>query len=176
MEFTVEERVKFPRELVYKTLRDKLPELVPYIPNVKKIEVMKKQKTKRGVYLENKWYADYEIPKLVQKIIKIEHLTWMDYANWFDDEYACEWRLEPVFFKDYVDASGRNEFFEDKGETIIRLNGKLIVDTSKHPLVPRFLASRVNKEVEKMALFAIKPNLKRLVQGLREFLKKEGKV
>lgn len=170
MEFVVEEKVKFPRDLVYKTLRDKLKELVPYIPNVKKIEVLKKQKKKKGVYYENKWYGDYKIPKIVQKIVKVEELTWMDYAQWIDDEYACEWKLEPVFFKEYVDAYGRNEYVEKGGETIVRLTGVLDVDASSHPLVPRLFARRVNKEVERMAMYAIKPNLKKLLRGLREFL------
>ncbi len=174
MEFRVEERVKFPRDLVYKTLRDDLMKLVPYIPNVKKIEVLEKKKTKEGIFYKNRWYADYNIPKLVQKIVKIEHLTWLDYATWIDKEYACEWKFEPVFFTEYVDAHGRNEFIEDGKETVVVLSGVLNVDTSGHPAVPRLLARRVNKEVERLAMLAIKPNLRKLMKGLREYLKKNA--
>ena len=172
MEFTIEEKVNFPRELVYTTLRDKFPELAPYLPNIKKIEVVQKKKLKKGVHYRLRWYADYKIPGIVKKFIKEEHLTWYDNATWIDSEYACEWKFEPVFFTEYVNAHGRNEFIEDGPErTRIVLNGILEVDVASHPLVPRLLAGRVRKEIERLALLAIKPNLKRLARALNDYLK-----
>jgi len=175
MNFEVEERVKYQRDLVFTTLRDKLSDLVPYLPNVKKIEVLEKRKTKDTVYLTNKWYADFSIPKAVQKIIKIEEVTWIDYAKWKEKDYTCEWEIEPVFFKEYVSVNGVNYYYEENNETIIKLTGEINIDVSKHPLVPRLLAGIVNKEITGIVVNGIKPNLVSLIEGVRKFLKSKKK-
>lgn len=175
MDFQVEERVKYNLDLVFSTIRDKLPELVPYLPNVKKIEVLDRKKTKDTVILTNKWYADFSIPKAVQKIIKIEEVTWVDYAKWNEKEHTCEWRIEPVFFKEYVDVKGVNYYSEENKETIIKLTGEINIDVSKHPLVPRLLAGVVNREITGIVINGIKPNLVSLVEGVRKFLKSKKK-
>ncbi len=175
MNFEVEERVNYPREVVFTTIRDKLPELVPYLPNVKKIDVLEKKKTKDIVNLKNKWYADFEIPRAVQKVIKIEEIAWIDYARWSEKDYTCEWRIEPVFFKEYVDVKGVNYYYEDDGETIIKLTGEINIDVSKHPLVPRLLSGVINKEITGIVVNGIKPNLVSLIEGVRKFLKSKKK-
>jgi len=173
MDFEIEEKVKFGRELVFTTIRDKLAELVPYLPNVKKIEVLERKKTKGVIQLTNKWYADYKIPALVRKVIKVDELSWTDYAKWYDDDYTCEWRIEPVVFKDYVKAEGKNFFIEKGDETIVKLTGHIEIDVSSHPLVPRLLAGTVNKEITGIVLMGIKPNLVSLIEGLRKYLSKK---
>ncbi len=175
MNFEVEERINYPRELVFTTIRDRLPELIPYLPNVKKIEVIDKKKTKDIVNLKNKWYADFEIPRVVQKVIKIEEIAWIDYARWNEKDYTCEWRIEPVFFKEYVDVKGVNYYYEDGRETIIKLTGEINIDVSKHPLVPRLLSGIVNKEITGIVVNGIKPNLVSLIDGVRKFLKGKKK-
>lgn len=173
MNFESEEKVKFKRDLVFTTIRDRLTELVPYLPNVKKIEVLEKKKTKDIVTIKNKWYADFEIPKTVQKIIKIEQITWIDYAKWNEKDYTCEWRIEPEFFKEYVNARGKNYYIDKDGETIVRLTGEIDIDVSPHPLVPRLLSGVINKEITRIVVHGIKPNLTSLIDGLRKFLKEK---
>jgi len=173
MDFEIEHKINFPRKIVYPTLRDELVELVPFIPNIKKIEIIEKKKTKGGVYYVNQWYGDYNIPKIVAKIIKIDQLTWFDKANWKDGEYACEWEFEPIFFKEYIEARGRNEFLEDGDGTRVVLRGSMNIDVSNHPAVPWFLKNRVNKELSRLILAVIKPNMIKLMKGLEGYLKKK---
>jgi hypothetical protein len=42
MKLEADARIAFPREVVYSTYRDRLPALVPYLPNIKGITVQKR--------------------------------------------------------------------------------------------------------------------------------------
>ena len=47
MELVARTLILFPRDLVFQTLRERLPELVPYLPNVKRIQTLERQAAAR---------------------------------------------------------------------------------------------------------------------------------
>lgn len=176
MKFEVFEYVDFKIDDVYKTYRDKLPELVKYIPNVKKIVVEKKEKKGNKTYFVNRWYGKYSIPKIVQPYLKAEEITWVDRAVWDDSNYTVEWEFEPLFFKEYVKAFGVNRFLEEGGRTKIILSGEFNLDLSNYPKIPKLLRRIVVPQIEKFTFALIKPNLIKVCRGVEKLLKekKEG--
>ena len=70
--------LSFPRPLVFSTYRDRLPQLVPHLPNVEKIEVLEREEAPGGeagvVRLLNLWFAKADVPKVAQSVIKPEML------------------------------------------------------------------------------------------------------
>ncbi len=79
MKLEADARISFPRELVYSTYRDRLPELVPYLPNITGITVKSREDEGQVSKLLNVWDAQAEIPKVAQAIIKPEMASWLDH-------------------------------------------------------------------------------------------------
>src|SRR6516162_7694499 len=106
MELKADARISFPREVVFRTYRDRLPELIPHLPNVKRISVEKREDDAGGqkgvVKMVNLWEAKGEIPKVAQSIIRPEMLAWLDYAQWNQNDWTCAWRIETKMFTENI--------------------------------------------------------------------------
>ncbi len=171
MKFEVIDHVPYPLKDVYATMRDKMPDLVPYLPDVKKIDCKKYEDKGDGkVSIVNHWYSEDKIPGGLKKFIKAEELGWVDYAEWDESTMSVRYRLEMMFFTEYVDVHGENFFTGDEKETTVKLSGELNLDLAKHPMIPKFLAKSITSQVEKVVLALIKPNLVKVNRGIEKHL------
>lgn len=169
MKINSESHISHPRATVYAAYRDRLPEVVPYIPDIKEIRVESREQTASGVKLHNLWIADREIPRMVQNFLKPEMLRWNDYADWNDEKVWCDWTLQIPAFPNNVTCSGRNAFYTDGENTRVVLTGNLEINP-KFPGIPRLVASRLAPQIEKFIVMLITPNLERVNQSLGAFL------
>lgn len=161
MKFTVIDEIPFPIDQVFKTHRDKLPDMVDYMPNIDKIVVESRDEDGDEVHLINIWHAaETEVPGVARPFIKPELLRWTDRATWNEDEHTVEWNIELGFLPDAITCRGFNEFEEFDGITRITMEGELIVDAAKIPGVPRLLAKKLGGAVEKFVVGLIEPNLR----------------
>lgn len=175
MKFSIEETLPHPFDAVYTTYRDKLPTLVPYLPDIRSIEVIEREKKGKKLRLVNKWVASTEVPAAVRKIIDLKEVSWLDHAEWDDEDHVVQWRFEIPVLRDYVTAEGTNEFREAKGGTRLVLAGEFRIDVSNHPRVPRLLARVFQPQMEKFIFALIKPNLTAVNRGLDKFLSEQEK-
>jgi hypothetical protein len=175
MKIEADARISFPRPLVFSTYRDRLPELVPHLPNIKRISVQKRDDTGPIANLLNLWEAKGEIPKVAQAIIKPDMVAWLDHAKWNESDWTCEWRTEPRVFTKNIKCEGKNQYVVDGDTTILQIRGVLEIDVKDVPGVPSFLASRVAPVVEKFIVDLLKPNLISVAGGLQKFLEAERK-
>jgi hypothetical protein len=173
MKIEADARISFPRELVFSTYRDRLPELVPHLPNIKRITVQKRDDEGGVSKLLNLWEAKGEIPKVAQPIIKPEMVAWLDHAKWNQNDWTCEWRTEPRMFTESIRCEGKNQYVVDGGETILQIRGVLEIDLKGVPGVPKFLAGKVAPIVEKFIVDLLRPNLISVAGGLEKFLQAE---
>ncbi len=174
MHFEVIDHLPFPLKDVFTTMRDKLPELVPHLPDVRKIECVERTELGPGkLRLVNHWYAEDKIPGTLKKFISADQLGWIDYAEWDDATMSVSYRLEMMFFREYVDVRGKNTFAGDDKESTVTLNGDLNLDLAKHPMIPRLLARTITGQVEKLVLALIKPNLVKVNRGIEKHLRGE---
>ena len=165
--------IAFPRDLVFATYRDKLPELVPYLANVREITVTSRVDEGQIVKFVNLWKGGGEIPAVVRKFLSAELLQWDDLATWNAADFTCQWQTIVPSFKDAVDARGHNTFVErTPGVTTLTIKGELNVDAAKVKGVPRILAGTVGPAIEAFLVAAIKPNLVAVAKGVEKFLKK----
>ena len=81
MDFKVTEIINHPHEEVYLTYRDRLPQLVPYLPNVDDVEVLEDEDTEEGKRLLNRWIVSGSIPRTVRPFFKDKRLSYLDRAN-----------------------------------------------------------------------------------------------
>ena len=68
-------KIQQPLETVFELVRDRLPEVVPYMPNVDRIVVDSREEHDGKVRIVNTWFAKADIPQAAKKILKPEILT-----------------------------------------------------------------------------------------------------
>jgi uncharacterized membrane protein len=171
LKLDVSVEVPYPREQVFSTYRDKLPELVPYLPNVRSITVTSRTEAGGVVHVVSHWKGGGDIPAMVRKFLSEELLEWDDVAAWHHDAFRTDWHTVLPALKEALRAQGTNRF-EDLGggRTRIVIAGELEVDARQLKAVPRLLASAVGPAVEAFLVGAIKPNLVGIAQGVQKYL------
>lgn len=175
MEIKSESLIAYPRDVVYRAYRDRLPEVAKFIPDVKQILVHKRMEEGKVVRLHNEWVSEREVPAFAQKFLKPEMLRWDDFATWDEAAWACDWRIKTRAFTDAVTCGGRNLFVEaGPNATRVILSGDLKIALKEIPGVPGFLASTIGPQVEKFIVSLITPNLMKVSESLGRFLDQEG--
>ncbi len=171
MDLHADARISFPRPVVYSAYRDRLPEMLSYLPDIKAITVQSREEPEEGITkLHNLWEAQSKVPKVAQSVLKPEMLAWNDFATWTQSKWTCDWRIETRMFTENVTCSGHNEYLEDGENTILKIRGTLDVDLKGMPGVPGFLAGTVKPHVEKFIVDLLTPNLLSIADGLEKFL------
>src|SRR4051812_10592160 len=150
MDIKTDVTLPYPRELVFATYRDRLEELLPYLPNIRALSVAKREDREGGdVYLVNRWTGGGDIPSGARSVIKESMLAWTDHATWRPKDFVCSWRTDVHAFPGALASSGTNTFVEvSENGTRIEFRGALTCDASKVPGVPRLLARSINGTIE----------------------------
>jgi hypothetical protein len=175
MEIKTDVTLSFPRERVFATYRDRLADLLAYLPNIRKLEIKKREERPSEVYLVNEWLGGGEIPAAARSFLSESMLSWTDHATWKQAGWICEWRTDVHAFPGALNSSGHNRFVELPGDrTRIEFRGQLVCDASKVPGVPKLLAKGINGTVEKIFVGKIGENLVAVGEGIGKLLAKEG--
>ncbi len=171
MRLEVESYVDRPAEEIYPLVRDNLDKIVPYMPDVEKIEVLKRERRPDGrLEILNQWYSKPpELPSLVKKFLKPEFFSWKDYALWNDETQSVDYRLEPVIGSSLFEGKGTNYFIAEGDKTKIRITCDINIYPEKLPGVPKFLASKVRPTIEQLIKKMLEPNLSSLADGLNRY-------
>ena len=163
-------RLPFPRSLVYLTYRDKLVELVPFMPNVRSVEVKSRRQEDERIYCVNCWHGGGKIPLAVRSVIGEAMLSWTEYDNWDESNFTLLWRIETHAFTAAVFCAGKNRFLEDDGTTIIETRGELRISPEQLEGFPESLRGKVASIVENFLGKKIVPNLIQMSQGVHSYL------
>lgn len=176
MEIGSVEVIRHPLDAVFGTFRDRLPDIVGYIPNVSRIDVVDRTDHEDGrVSLVNHWHALADVPAALRAIIPPERIGWIDRATWTAAGHTVRWELEPFFFKENVRCGGVNHFVAiDGNRTELRIEGTLEIDAADIALVPKPLRKRVGKEIERFIGALIGPNLGNAAKGVDRYLSDQG--
>jgi hypothetical protein len=172
MELTSKTIIPAPLNTVYDLVKNDLSKIVPYLPNVEKIEVLESQSNESKTNIINKWYAKADMPRALKKFVKPEIFSWKDTAIWDDDIKEVKYTLESFLANDLFDAHGNNAFKsvgENETELIVYCSVKIYPE--KVPGVPRLLARTVSPLIEGLVEKLLGPNLKSLGTGINDYLK-----
>lgn len=166
-------KLSFPRDVVFRAYRDRLPEVVPFLPNVRSIDVTERHEDGPRTSLLNVWHAKGEIPPVAQKFLKPEMLAWTDRAVWDESTLVATWTIETHALPGVVKCEGRTLFHaEADGGTTMEIDGELEIDMSKAP-IPRLLASTFRPLVERIIVAALTPNLVQVGDSVEKFLQSQ---
>lgn len=169
-------RIPFPRPLVYATYRDKLVELVPYLPNVRRIEVKSRREEGGLIYFVNEWDGGGDIPVVARAVLSEAMLSWTDLATWNESEFTTEWHIKTHAFTEAVRCAGVHRFKEAGSATLIESRGELAIDPKQIKGIPQLLAGTVAHTVEDFLSSKIGPNLQQVSEGVRRYLEQSQKV
>lgn len=173
MKFKHSDIIERPLNDVYFLVKDNIQKIVPFLPNVEKIETVSQEQisasqTKRV----NKWYAHAEIPAVAKKFVSKELLSWTDYALWDDRNFCVNYDLKSNWAQDLYTAKGLNSFRSiDANKTEFTVECDVIIYPDKIPGVPKFLVQKVLPHIEKLIEKIIAPNMSSLGHGIKDFYK-----
>ena len=172
MRFSAEGRVTGAGvDKVYEIVRDKLPDLVPFLDNVSMIKELEREERPTGPRILNRWRADAgQAPAIARKFLKPEMLEWLDHADWVDAETLVHWRIESAVFKGMYTCSGTNSVVADPAGARIVISGELHVDPKSIPGLPRLLARKILPTIEHYLIERMKPNMASLGTGVQRWL------
>jgi hypothetical protein len=170
MDIRCDATIPFPRPVVFAAYRDRLTELVPFLPNIRGIHVESRQDEGKVARLVNVWHGGGEIPTIARAVLSENVLSWHDHATWLEESWTCQWRVEPHAFKEAVTSSGVNTYLETGGQTRLEIRGGMTIEGAKLPGVPRLIAGKVGQAVEEFMVKMISKNLLDVSAGLTRFL------
>jgi hypothetical protein len=170
MDIRADVRIPFPREAAFLAYRDDIVKLLPYLPNVRSIEVRSRREDGGRSEIVNDWRGGGDIPSAVRAVLG-DSLAWTDHAVWDQASFCCDWRTETAAFGEALRSSGRNQFVEDgPGASVLEVRGSLEVDAKKLRGVPGFLASKVGRAIEEFLVGRIQSNVVETAKGVSRYL------
>jgi hypothetical protein len=175
MQFQFTDEIGYPRDVVFATHRDRLAELIPYLPNVASVAVRERVEDGGVVRLVNDWAGSSDdVPRLLRGLVKPEMMTWTDRARWDGAAWRCDWETQINWLPDAVTAKGFNLFFDEGDRTVIKVTGDFIVHPDKIPGIPSIVARGAAPTIEKWVLGLLEPNLKRSNRAVEQYLDDQG--
>ncbi len=171
MKFSLTDEIPFPRDVVFATHRDKLLELVPYLPNVKSVVVESRTIENGVIKLVNVWTGTTDdVPTVIRSLVKPEMLTWVDRATWDEGRWRTDWDIEITALAQAITARGFNTFREEDGETILQMQGEFTIHPEKIPGVPAFVARAAAPALERFVVGLLEPNLRKTNVAVRRYI------
>lgn len=171
MKFSLVDEIPHPRDVVFATHRDKLVELVPYLPNVASVIVEERVADGDVVRLLNLWtVASSDVPAAIRGLLRPEHLTYHDRAAWDGARWRTDWEITITALPEAVTARGFNTFLDEGGETVIQMNGEFVIHPDRLPGVPTFVARAAAPALEKFVVGLLQPNLKKSNQAVQQYI------
>ncbi len=170
MEIATQVYLPYPREHVYRTYRDRLPELVAWMPNVRQIDLKERHEHLESLDMVLVWHGGGDIPVAARALLTEAMLSWTDYSHWDDQHYCTRWRIAPHAFTQAVDCQGENYFIAEGDRTLITSRGHLRIDPQQIHGVPGFLAGMIARAVEDYLGQQIEPNFQQLAASVGAFL------
>ena len=167
--------VKFPLDLVWISIRDRLPELVPFMEDMEKITQLKREDLPGGIVrLDNLWQANPKLPILQSLNLKPEMFAWIDRAEWQDESYECRWEIESQYLADSLECRGVTHYEPAMGGRGTRVNfeGQLGIGSISLPGIA-YLDGSYLKGFEALASSLIPKNLRKMTTAVEVLLKKE---
>lgn len=165
--------INAPLDKVYKLVKDDLPKIVQYLPNIRDIKVLERSQVGGKDFIINQWFAEANIPALAKKFVSEEMFSWKDSAYWNDAEHRVDYEIEPFFAKGIYEAKGSNIFQAADDKMKLTLKCEVHIYPERVPGIPKFIAKQIHPVLEQMLEKMLAPNLTSLGKGLKEYLKAE---
>jgi len=178
MRIAAEAVIRYPVERTFPVVRDRLIELVPYLPAVESITALERAELGPGrVRIVNQWQGKTSVaPAAIRPFVTQGMVRWKDVAEWDQGAHTTRWKFETFHFQKLFSCAGENAYAATpEGHTRLTISGELEIFADQIPGVPAFLGRRLKPAIEKFIVELVTPNLRDLGAGVQQFLDAEGK-
>jgi hypothetical protein len=167
--------VEHPADDVYRLVRDQMHLIVPYMPNIERIDQVEREERDAGPRIVNHWTARTQLPAIATRFVSLDILSWVDRARWDDSAYRVEYEIEGRWRPDLYSCRGTNSFRpHGQSQTEVRVSVELNIHAERLPGIPKLLAVRVRPAVEEFVRRLMQPNLTSLARGLQAYLRQSA--
>lgn len=166
---SITEPLPISAETAFLLLRDRMPELVPFLHDVDAITVLERSEGAGVVRILNLWQGSLErVPAPARPFVTPELLSWHDHATWTTTRREAAFRLEPRVGARIFTCTGTTRLVEDGAEqALLRLEVDLEIHPDRVPGVPRLLAGKLRGPIEQTIAGQVRPNLEHLAGSIR---------
>lgn len=175
MNFKTISIIKFPVELSWITMMNKLPEIAKDVTDLESItEVERKQLDEDSVKIINIWIAKPNLPALVVKYINRNMLTWTDTANWNESKKCIDWEIRSHHFYEEMHCKGSTSFEPAMGGKGCRItfSGSLEWKGKVLSLGLGILDNTISKAVESVLTQMIPSNFRKITEVMGRYMEK----
>lgn len=166
------QKITHPAKLAFETIRDKCPELVPFMPNIESVETLSREEKPPIVNLHNRWQGtNDDVPRLIRPFISKDLVAWEDKAIWNEKTLVCEWTIEPIRAKGVFTAKGTSTISDlGNGECMFIFDSIMEVHPEKVPGIPKFLAKKVREPIEQFIGNSLRTNATGIALAVQKYL------
>lgn len=155
---------------VYPLVRDRMTELLPYLPNVNRVTQLESRRlNEHEVEIVNRWEAKSQLPAMAAKFLPNDLFTWTDHAHWYDNEYHVKYRIEGYGYQ----GTGVNSFKPEGTGTRIHIMNDIEIDPKAFK-IPKLIFNKVFPLVEDAVKRALEPNVTALSGAVRKYFEAQG--
>ena len=159
-----------PIDVVFDLLKNNITDLVPYLPNVDKIEEKSRNKKGNKEDVVSTWTAKAEMPSILKKIAKPDLFSWDDIATWDLEKKKVTYRLESKLASNLYTATGENKLVAiDDNTTEMIFTCEVTPHPENFPGVPKILAKKIVPALEGVIKVLLEPNFSSMNEGIKEY-------
>jgi hypothetical protein len=138
VEFQLTEHSRFDPDLMFRTHRDDLQALVPYMTLVDRVRAEGRENRADGTcILTHRWVCTKEaVPTLIRPMIPPNMLVWIGRATWNPNTRSCAWEVEIPGLGPAVTVTGVHRYLADEPGTRVELVGDFAIHAEKIPNLP----------------------------------------
>ena len=164
-----------PKDKVWETYRDSLPQLVSAMPTVEEIKVLSREELKEGIRLVNRWKISGGLPNAIKKIVPSKLLSYDDEATWNQKEFTCYFIEKPIDGSGIYLCKGKNTFINKGEKTLLTIGFELTIYPEKIPGIPTFVARKLVSRIEQIISKEVVKNLALTAKVVENYIQKNTK-
>lgn len=171
--FTAMVVVRQPAEALFAAVRDRLPELVAVLDDVRAItEVDRVDVDPRTVRVVNDWRAEQRLPEVLARALGGSEVGWVDHAEYDADALTCRWVIEPSILTEHVTCVGGTVYepaMAGRG-TRVRVSGEFELAAEALGGVGRVFEGPVRAFVETLVTTMIPKNTRAMIEAAADLV------
>jgi hypothetical protein len=169
--------VKQPLEPVWKTVRDRLPQLAPLVDDLESVTVIQRDTPGHGrVRLLNQWCTRQTVPSFLQPKLGAAAIGWLDRNEWDEATRCCSWEIEPNILGDHINCRGTTSYETAMAGRGTRVTFEGVFDLS--PAALRSVAGPFERPltafVESIVTTMVPKNFRKILEAATELIRSES--
>lgn len=171
MRYQLTAEIPWPPADAYRVMRDEMHRVALWLPRLDGVHTVARELRGADVVQTRAWRVTRDaLPAIAQALTSRTSLGWRDESVWREADLSCAWTNIPEDWPEAVTAKGVFRFEEERGDTVLVVEGELVLHPSKLPKLPPGLAEKSLPALERFAFEAARPHFEELARAVARYL------